>query len=545
MHPLPIAWHKPSGTSPETAAIDLATALADVRKPVYITDIQGKTVIFQDGETRRGGPLSPYPGEAPLLAFSPPLPPEDLGSPDFKARHQLRYAYVSGGMAHGIASIALTRAAADGGMMGFFGSAGLAFDDLKNALFMLKTALGEHPYGLNLVYTGNDELEWAVVDLYLKHGVRRLCAAGYLKLTLPLLWFRIKGLRQEPNGGITGPHQLIAKTSRLEIARQFLSPAPEKMVKLLLDQRRITPEEARLALMVPVAEDLTAEADSGGHTDNRAALCLLPAMLDLRDEIAGKYHYATRPCIGLGGGIGTPPAVCAAFAMGADYVLAGSVHQACRESGTSDVVRDMLAEASQTDVAMAPSANLFERGVKVQVLKRGTLFPQRAAKLYDLYKTHDSLESIPASEKVDIETAIFQTTLENQWNATRQFFETYDPDQIELAEKDPKRKMALVFRSYLGLSAKWAISGDLSRKKDFQIWCGPSMGAFNEWTRGSFLAEPANRDFQTVAMNLLFGACVETRRHWLASFGYGLSSHIGRYKPLNLSLIRTILNNKE
>ena len=33
-----------------------------------------------------------------------------------------------------------------------------------------------------------------------------------------------------------------------------------------------------------MAEDLTAEADSGGHTDNRPAITLLPTMLALRDR---------------------------------------------------------------------------------------------------------------------------------------------------------------------------------------------------------------------------------------------------------------------
>ena len=44
---------------------------------------------------------------------------------------------------------------------------------------------------------------------------------------------------------------------------------------------------AAMAAEIPMAEDLTAEADSGGHTDNRPALTLLPTMLALRDEISG------------------------------------------------------------------------------------------------------------------------------------------------------------------------------------------------------------------------------------------------------------------
>ena len=520
----------------------MVEAMVNVLQPAYIVDIHGKPGVCQDGKIVMGDEGPVPPDEYPLIAFAPTLHPKNLGNPDFKKRYQLRYPYISGAMAHGIASVALTKAATQSGMMGFFGAAGLSLSHLEKAIFQLKEELGDLPFGVNIVYTGNDALERAMIDLHMKHGIRRISAAGYLKLTLPLLCFRIRGIYRNADGRVICPNQIIAKTSRLEIARQFLSPPPEKMVHQLLDRQLITMDEARLAQFIPVAEDLTAEADSGGHTDNRAAVSLLPSMLDLRDELYNEFKYATMPCIGLGGGIGTPLAVCAAFAMGADYVLAGSVHQACLESGTSDMVREMLADASQTDVIMAPSANMFERGVKVQVLKRGTLFAQRAARLYDLYRSHESLDQIPDDQKKDLEANIFQNTFDAQWNATRQFFEIYDPAQIDPAEKDPKRKMALVFRSYLGQSAKWAIEGELSRKKDFQIWCGPAMGAFNEWSRGSFLASPANRDFQTVAMNLLFGACVTMRRHWLASSGWALPSCVGQYKPLELSQIRTILN---
>jgi NAD(P)H-dependent flavin oxidoreductase YrpB (nitropropane dioxygenase family) len=70
--------------------------------------------------------------------------------------------------------------------------------------------------------------------------------------------------------------------------------------------------------------------------------------------------------------------------MGAGYVLVGSINQACVESGTCDMVRQMLADAEQADTAMCPAADMFEMGVKVQVLKRGTMFAMRATKLYEL-----------------------------------------------------------------------------------------------------------------------------------------------------------------
>ena len=133
-----------------------------------------------------------------------------------------------------------------------------------------------------------------------------------------------------------------------------------------------------------MADDVTAEADSGGHTDNRPLVLLLPALQALRDEICAQRSYPVRPRIGAAGGIATPASVASAFSMGAAYVVTGSINQATREAGTSDAVRQLLAQASSTDVAMAPAADMFEMGVKVQVLTRGTLFAVRAQRLYEL-----------------------------------------------------------------------------------------------------------------------------------------------------------------
>ncbi len=74
------------------------------------------------------------------------------------------------------------------------------------------------------------------------------------------------------------------------------------------------------------------------------------------------------------------------------------------------------------------------------------------------------------------------------WDETRRFFEARSPRDVERAESDAKHKMALVFRWYVGLGSHWAIAGVPERKMDYQIWCGPAMGAFNRWVRGSFLA---------------------------------------------------------
>jgi len=384
-----------------------------------------------------------------------------------------------------------------------------------------------------------------VADLYLKRGIRLVSASAYMEITLPLVLFRVKGIHQDPGGRIICPNRVIAKASRVEVARKFFSPPSPKLLQALLDKNLIARREAELAAHIPLAQDLTAEADSGGHTDNRPALALLPTMLALRDEMSAKHRYAEPICVGLGGGIATPDATAAAFAMGAAYVLTGSVNQACREAGTSDAVRQMLAEASQADVVMAPAADMFEMGVKVQVLKRGTMFPFRAAKLYELYQAYDNLEAVPPKERQILERDYFRCSFPEEWERTKQFFLQRDPRQIDQAENDPKHKMALVFRSYLGRSSSWANNGDPGRQIDYQIWCGPSMGAFNEWTRGTFLAKPENRDVGTVAMNLLFGAAVKTRCNWLRCQGAALPSESERFTPMELLAIKTLLNDDE
>jgi PfaD family protein len=294
----------------------------------------------------------------------------------------------------------------------------------------------------------------------------------------------------------------------------------------------ITETEAKLSESIPMADDLTAEADSGGHTDNRPALSLLPSIIALRNQLSDHFKYRHPPCVGLGGGIATPESAAAAFAMGAAYILTGTVNQACVESGTSPVARQMLAEAGQADVTMAPAADMFEMGIQVQVLKRGTMFPLRAAKLFDLYRRYSCFDDIPEKDKSILERDLFRKSFQEEWQHTRKFFLSRDPSQIDRAGKDPKHQMALVFRSYLGQSSMWANTGEPSRKIDYQIWCGPCIGAFNAWVKGSFLEDAQNRKTVTVAMNLLLGAATVMRHHSLQLQGIQLSSRNLSYFPI-------------
>lgn len=527
-------WWSAGLEPPTSDPNEIARLLREIQAPVVLVDDGGYVAAGCGGACEFSDAPAP-PGSYRVLGFAPAIPLENLGDPTFRREHGVRYAYVAGAMANGIGSAAIVEAMGRAGMLGFFGSAGLSVERVSREIDRIQAALGDLPYGINLINSpGEPDAEAAKVELYLRKGVRRIEASAYLALSLPLVRFRVHGIHRGADGRVVAPNQVIGKVSRVEVATKFFSPPPEEFLARLLELGEITAEQAELARRIPVAQDLTAEADSGGHTDNRPAITMLPTMLSLRDRMQAKYGYDQKLRVGLGGGVATPSGVAAAFAMGAAYVLTGTINQSCVESGTSDLVRSMLAQAEQADVAMGPAGDMFEMGVKVQVLKRGTLFAMRGQKLYDLYRAHPSLDALPAADRAALEAQIFRTSLDEIWRQTVEYFQARDPRQIERAERDPKHKMALVFRWYLGQSSRWAIAGEASRQADFQIWCGPAMGAFNEWAKGSHLEAAERRRAADVAFNLLYGAAVLTRANLLRVQGAPLPDGCGEHRPTPL-----------
>lgn len=455
-----------------------------------------------------------------LVGMLPGLYPEWLGDRSFNRTHGVRFPYAAGEMANGIATVTAVVAMARASLLGFFGAAGLALPAVERAVDELRRALPDQDnWGVNLIHSPTEPgHEERLVDLLISAGVPRVSASAYMELTPAVVRCAVAGLRADA-GGIVRARQLFAKVSRPEVAARFLSPAPPEMLRRLVESGQITPDEAALAARVPLAEDVTVEADSGGHTDNRPLAVVLPVIRALRDDLARRNGY-TRPIrIGAAGGLGDPAGVAAAFAAGADYVVTGTINQLAREAGLSDAAKDLLSGADLADVAMAPAADMFEYGIKVQVLKRGTLFAARAGQLYETYLAYRSLADIPDETRERLEKEVLGGTFDDSWEQTRRFWLDRDPREVERAERDPHHRMALVFRSYLGLSSRWAITGEPTRRADFQIWCGPAIGAFNRWTAGSPLAHPDRRTIVQIALNLLEGAAVVTRAHQLRSYG--------------------------
>jgi len=527
----PVASWIPGAQQPAFDPDGVASVAAQVREPVHVVTGRHGTAV---GVAMGGDPMARGDGYR-LLGTLPPLYPEWLGDRSFCETHGVRFPYIAGEMANGIATTEMVIAMARAEMLGFFGAGGLAPARVEAAVDELVRELGDLPnWGVNLIHSPNElAIEERVAALLIERGVPIVSASAFMGLTPAVVRCAVSGLRVGAAGEVVRKTRVFAKVSRSEVATQFMSPAPPELLRTLLDRGQITPEEAELAARVPVAEDITVESDSGGHTDNRPLLALLPTILAVRDEMVRTHGRPIR--VGAAGGLGTPDGVAAAFGLGAAYVVTGSVNQACVEAGLSDDAKAMLAQADVADVIMAPAADMFEQGVKLQVLRRGTMFAPRAAQLYEIYRTYPSLDAIPEQRRARLEREILQAPIAEIWAGTAAFWRDRDPEELARAEADPKHQMALVFRWYLGRASRWAIDGDASRKFDYQIWCGPAMGAFNRWTAGTFLAEPANRTVVQVARNLLEGAAVITRAHQLRTYGVPVPARAFAFSPRNLT----------
>ncbi|GAB3555683.1 trans-AT polyketide synthase/acyltransferase/oxidoreductase domain-containing protein [Actinopolyspora lacussalsi] len=434
------------------------------------------------------------------------LRPEELGSPEFRRAHGVRYAYVAGSMYRGIASAELVSRMSRAGLLSYLGTGGCDLAEVEKALAELcEDPVADRPFGVNLLASPQSpDRERELVELCLRHGVTRIEAAAFTGVTPAVVRFRYSGAHRTDDGTPVAVRHVMAKVSRPEVAEEFLAPAPPEIVKSLVERGELSAAEAAVARVLPLADDLCVEADSAGHTDGRAASALFPTMARLRDSAAERYGAGAR--LGAAGGLGTPEALAAAFVMGADFVLTGSVNQCTPEAGTSEEVKDMLASLDVQDTTYAPAGDMFELGARVQVAQRGTLFGPRADRLYRLYRQHGSLEELDRRTAETIQRNWFKLSFEEVWDQTRDYLAAVRPHELESAERDPHHRMARVFRWWFARTNRLAITGESAERVNFQIHCGQAMGAFNRFAADAGMADRRQRHVDEVAELLMTSA---------------------------------------
>lgn len=174
-------------------------------------------------------------------------------------------------------------------------------------------------------------------------------------------------------------------------------------------------------------------------------------------------------------------------------------------------------------------------------------------KLYGLFKKFNALTEIPDAVMRKVEKTIFRKSHSEVWAETKAFYlnRLKDPEKVARADSDPKTKMSMVFRWYLSKSSGWANRGEEGRESDYQIWCGPCIGSFNEFIRGSYLDPEIAHQFPCVVqtnLQLLRGGAYLQRLQYLRRACRQLtdnvvvratldSEEVGAYSPGNKPLI--------
>lgn len=400
--------------------------------------------------------------------------------------HKLDHPYMAGSLDHGISSVEMVSDLAKAGLMGSFGAVGLNATQQRTALAQLRQACGQKSYAVALKANINQpHLEMETVQRYLDYGVSCIEATGYLQVTPGLVYFRLKGATRNASGSAFAPNRIIGRATRPEVAAHFLAPPPINIVQNLVSQGLLSPQEAELAPQLPLAQDLIAVADCGGPTDQANPYTLLPSLSRQRDRAVAEHGYTMPLHIGAAGGIGTPEAVAAARLLGADFIVTGSINQATKQAQTSPLVKDMLVSMNVQDTTYAPAWDMFEMGARMQVFKRGIFFPARANKLYSLYQQYSSLQDIDEKNRTQLESKYFGKNLEQVWENLQKELPAQD---IEKANRNSKYRMLCVFKEYYRLGMQSAITGDTQRKVDVLVYCGSSLGAFNQYVAETPLA---------------------------------------------------------
>jgi trans-AT polyketide synthase/acyltransferase/oxidoreductase domain-containing protein len=63
--------------------------------------------------------------------------------------------------------------------------------------------------------------------------------------------------------------------------------------------------------------------------------------------------------------------------------------------------------------------------------------------------------------------------------------------------------MALIFKWYFVHTTRLAMCGSEDQKVDYQIHCGPAMGAFNQWVKGTELQSWRKRHVAKIGAQLM------------------------------------------
>src|SRR6478672_9625446 len=173
-------WVPADGESPDATPGGVLAAMDRPDLPVWVVRLGDRLAVGFEGHAQAAATAGAYPLEALL----PALYPEWLGDRGFCEDHGVRFPYVAGAMATGIASVDLVCAAARAGFLAYLGTGGLSYERSVAAVDAVERQLADLPgaaWGANLIHSPDQPgLEEALADLYLARGVTRIEASAFM-----------------------------------------------------------------------------------------------------------------------------------------------------------------------------------------------------------------------------------------------------------------------------------------------------------------------------------------------------------------------------
>jgi hypothetical protein len=232
----------------------MAALIRNLEAPLFAGSDNGQSWISSNAKDKADFASGQY---LPVTAFAAPMPVSSLGDNSFCKTYGTKAAFYAGAMANGIASKEMVTALGSAGYMGSFGSAGLALQTVEEAVKDLSARLPDKPWAINLIHSPNEpEMEKALVDMYLKYGVRTIEAAAFMALTPSVVRYRAAGLSSNPDGSICIANRIIAKISRRLFCQIRVLERVEKVPGLLnacvfVNYRAQGPHHCNRMLMLP------------------------------------------------------------------------------------------------------------------------------------------------------------------------------------------------------------------------------------------------------------------------------------------------------
>lgn len=376
-----------------------------------------------------------------------------------------KFNYLISGKNYHVGTKELVVYAAKEDILSFLATAHKSIKEIEDEVNYIKEQLGNNdlPFGLSLTMVDSSDQVKKIMEICEENSIKYLEVSACIDITKEMLTYRLQGL-EETNGKIISHNKLFVNTFIPELMLNFLASPSKTIISKLLNTGVITKAQSIMADKIPIVNGLIVDNDEA--VDSNITRLMLPILKVKIKELNKKNEENCY--LGMSGGIGTPIDVANAFLSGVDFISTSSINLCAPESSLAEKYKKDLLDITITDTIKIPSEPFFEYGVTVSALKKGTLFYLQARNTYNLFKNEgDTQLSDRVNSKVHYKEKIIH---------------------------DMNRMYGKALRN---------ACNSFNDKSECLIYCSPSLGAFNQYVKGSKLGQLEARKVDKIASFLI------------------------------------------